>query len=100
MTNSGELSSRGAKDVLSLLAENGGNPADIAREQGLIQISDPAALVEVVRGVLAEHANVFEEYKSGKEASLQFLVGQAMKASKGAGNPGLIKELIIKEVQK
>lgn len=100
MTNSGELSSRGAKDVLSLLAENGGKPADIAREQGLIQISDPAALVEVVRGVFAEHANVFEEYKSGKEASLQFLVGQAMKASKGAGNPGLIKELIIKEVQK
>ena len=100
MTKSGELSSRGAKDVLAVLAERGGDPAQIAKEQGLVQISDPDALRKVLQEVLAANTAVVEEYKAGKEASLQYLIGQAMKASKGAGNPGMIKELLLEEIQK
>jgi aspartyl-tRNA(Asn)/glutamyl-tRNA(Gln) amidotransferase subunit B len=36
------------------------------------------------------------DYKAGKQAALQFLVGQAMKATKGAANPGIIKEMLVK----
>ncbi len=99
MIATGKLSSRGAKDVLVVLLKEPDASADaIAQREGLIQESDPEALREVVRNVLAEHKDVAEEYRSGKDSVLQFLIGQGMKASKGAGNPALIRELLIEEL--
>jgi len=96
----GDLSSRGAKDVLAILLEEGGDAEAIARDRGLIQVSDEGALREAVKGVLKEHEGVAAEYRSGKESALQFLVGMSMKAMKGAGNPGTLKELLIDELGK
>lgn len=95
----GTLSSRGAKDTLFYMHERGGNPEEIARAEGLIQVSDAEALREAVQGVIAAHEAVAAEYRSGKEASLQFLVGQAMKAMRGAGNPETIKKLLLEELR-
>jgi aspartyl-tRNA(Asn)/glutamyl-tRNA(Gln) amidotransferase subunit B len=89
------LSSRGAKDVLALMKE-GGDPETIANEHGLVQVHDEAALMEAVKSVIEANPGPAAEYKAGKVATLQFLVGQAMKASKGAGNPGVLKELLLK----
>jgi aspartyl-tRNA(Asn)/glutamyl-tRNA(Gln) amidotransferase subunit B len=100
MIGSGVVSSRGAKDVLATLMETGGESAHaVAEEKGLLQESDPDALRGIVRTVLAEHAGVVEEYRNGKEGVLQYLVGQGMKASKGAGNPALLRELIEEEIR-
>ncbi len=98
MVSSNDLSSRGAKDVLLKMLESGGKPKDIAEAAGLIQVSDTEALRVVVRGVLNEHAGVAAEFKAGKESSLQYLVGQAMKATKGAGNPSALKEVLLEEL--
>lgn len=95
MTSENELSSRGAKDVLAVLAEKGGEPRTIATEQGMLQVSDPRALADAIRTVLEQHADVVADYKGGKEASLQFLIGQGMKATKGAGNPAVIRSIIL-----
>lgn len=100
MVEANELSSRGAKDVLAIMAESGGNPKAIATEKGLLQVSDPEALRASLREVLAANGAVAEEYRGGKESVLQFLVGQAMKATKGAGNPGMIRELLLEELAK
>lgn len=96
----GDLSSRGAKDVLAILLEEGGDAEAIARDRGLIQVSDEGALRKAVQAVLKEHEGVAAEYRAGKESSLQFLVGMSMKATQGAGNPGTIKELLIDELGK
>jgi aspartyl-tRNA(Asn)/glutamyl-tRNA(Gln) amidotransferase subunit B len=94
-----KLSSRGAKDVLALLLSEGSESAvAIAEREGLIQDSDPEALRAVVKSVLVEHAGVVEEYRSGKESVLQFLIGQGMKASKGAGNPAVMREIMLEEL--
>lgn len=98
MIGSNQLSSRGAKDALAILAEKGGDPETVAKENGLLQVSDTGALKAAVQEVIAANEAVVTEYKAGKEASLQYLVGQAMKATKGAGNPGLIKELLVAEL--
>lgn len=98
LIHSGKLSSRGAKDVLVLMLEKGGSPERLAEENGLMQVSDEGALREIVRGVIQEHEGVANEYRAGKEASLQFLVGMSMKATKGAGNPSLLKELLVQEL--
>lgn len=101
LISQGLLSSRGAKDVLLLMLEGDGRSAEtIARERGLIQVSDPEALRVVVQEVLAANEAAVQEYHGGKESSLQFLVGQSMKATKGSGNPATLKELLVAELQK
>lgn len=98
LASAGELSSRGAKDTLLILVERGGDPEAIAKGQGLIQVHDTSILKDAVKSVLAEEVKAVEEYRAGKEAALQYLVGKSMKATKGAGNPTLLKELIVKEL--
>ncbi|HWH07281.1 MAG TPA: Asp-tRNA(Asn)/Glu-tRNA(Gln) amidotransferase subunit GatB [Candidatus Paceibacterota bacterium] len=95
MIERGDLSSRGAKDTLVVLAERGGEAEEIAKELGLLQVNDREALAAVVATVVQSNPGPVEEYKAGKESALQFLVGQSMKASKGAGNPSVIRELLL-----
>ena len=88
------VSSRGAKDVLAVIFKEGGDPEIVAREKGLIQQSDPDALKKVAEEVVKENAKAVEEYKSGKEASLQYLVGQGMKKTRGSANPEMLKSAL------
>jgi len=92
------LSSRGAKDVLALMKTGGGDPDVIAREKGLIQIHDPSALGEVVDTVLAREGDAVREYRGGKQQALQYLIGKAMKESRGAGNPAELQKLIVGKI--
>ena len=95
------LSSRGAKDVLLLILEGDARePEVIAKEKGLVQVSDPEALRACVREVMGQQEAVVVEYRAGKEAALQFLVGQAMKATRGAGNPATLRTLLLEELAK
>jgi aspartyl-tRNA(Asn)/glutamyl-tRNA(Gln) amidotransferase subunit B len=93
-----ELSSRGAKDTLLILVEKGGDPKTIAEERGLIQVHDAETLRSAVKGVIEEEPKAVEEYRAGKEAALQYLIGKSMKATKGAGNPAVLKEIIVEEI--
>ena len=98
MFASAELSSRGAKDVLVILAREGGSPEVIAKERGLLQIHDPAILMRAVETVLAQEEKAVAEYRAGKQASLQYLLGKAMKESKGAGNPEELKKILTERL--
>jgi aspartyl-tRNA(Asn)/glutamyl-tRNA(Gln) amidotransferase subunit B len=95
MIRKGELSSRGAKDILKIMFEEGGNPLNIAKEKDLIQKNDPEQLKKIILGILDKNKSVVEDYKGGKESALQFFIGQAMKETKGSGNPEIIKKLIL-----
>jgi aspartyl-tRNA(Asn)/glutamyl-tRNA(Gln) amidotransferase subunit B len=95
MVNNNELSSRGAKDLLPFLL--GGKEIDVkktAEEKGFIQKNDPELLKTIVSEVITESPAQVAEYKSGKESMFMYFVGQCMKKSKGAGNPGLFQELL------
>ncbi len=98
MTKEEKVSSRGAKDVLAKMYREGGDPEMIAKEHNLLQMHDTDTLLTAVRGVLKEEIKAVEEYRAGKEAALQYLIGKSMKATKGAGNPAILKDLIIKEL--
>lgn len=95
---SGDLSSRGAKDIITKLLSEGGTTEEIARREGLMQISDEGQLLEHVKKVLSEHVSVADEYRAGKEASLQFLLGMAIKETGGAGNPQVLRKLLLREL--
>ncbi len=92
----GTLSSRGAKETLVLMFADERDPEALAREHGLVQQSDTGALAAVARTVIDANPGVVADYKAGKEAALQFLVGQGMRESKGSANPAALREQIIK----
>ena len=95
MVSEKKLSSRGAKDILAVMYEKGGTPRMLAKELDLMQKSDAGELTRVVEGIIASHPKVVADYRSGKMAALQFLVGQGMKATKGSANPEVLREVFI-----
>ena len=92
----GEVSSRGAKDILAKMAENGKDPKIIAEEEGLFQKSNEEELIKVVNKIMSENATAVSEYKNGKTSALQFLVGQGMKATGGSANPQILRAIFEK----
>ncbi|MCI0532877.1 Asp-tRNA(Asn)/Glu-tRNA(Gln) amidotransferase subunit GatB, partial [bacterium] len=95
-----KISSRGAKDILAEMFIKGGDPEKIAGERGLLQKSDEGELLEVVRKIIGDNPKVVADYKGGKELSIQFFVGQGMKATKGGANPEVLKKLLIEALAK
>lgn len=102
MISKGDVSSSGAKKILSLMTTDATSkdvsPKTLADKNGLIQKSDAASIEPAIDKVITDNATVVAEYKAGKTTSIQFLIGQAMKATKGAANPAVIKELLIKKL--
>jgi aspartyl-tRNA(Asn)/glutamyl-tRNA(Gln) amidotransferase subunit B len=91
---SGEVSSTGAQTLLLQMLETGSEPSDIVESQGLRQVSDTAALQAIIDQVILEQTKVVEDYRSGNENVIQFLVGQVMRYSKGSANPQVAKQLL------
>jgi aspartyl-tRNA(Asn)/glutamyl-tRNA(Gln) amidotransferase subunit B len=95
MIRGNKVSSRGAKDTLAAMYTEGGEPEMIAEKKGLIQKSDAGELKKMAEEIITENLKPVAEYKAGKESNLQFLIGQAMKKSKGSANPAMMKEIFI-----
>src|SRR3989344_2323345 len=91
-----KVSSRGAKDILSIMFREGGSPQVIADKHGLNRKGDSTDLLPIVQKVIKENTSVAEAYKAGKIEVIKFLVGQGMKATKGAADPQALRELFIK----
>ncbi|AXI08206.1 Asp-tRNA(Asn)/Glu-tRNA(Gln) amidotransferase GatCAB subunit B [Oceanobacillus zhaokaii] len=96
----GTISSKIAKKVFAELVENGGDPEQIVKEKGLVQISDPAQLQEIVNKILDENEQSIIDFKAGKGKALGFLVGQIMKATKGQANPPMVNKILGEEIKK
>ncbi len=96
LIESGKLTSRQAKDMLARMFERDEDPEDILADQSMYAISDTAELETVAQLILQENPNALADYKKGKIASLQFLIGKAMAQLKGKGNPEVLKEIFLK----
>ena len=96
----GTISSKIAKKVFMDLVKKGGNPADIVKEKGLVQISDEGTLRTIITEILDNNEQSIEDFKNGKDRAVGFLVGQVMKATKGQANPPLVNKLLMEEITK
>ena len=96
----GTISSAIAKKVITELFENPRDPEVIIKENGWIQISDEGAIKEVVLKVIAANPQSVADYKGGKDKAIGFLVGQAMKETKGKANPGMLNKMFVEELNK
>ncbi len=100
LIDKGTISSSIGKKVLEELFENPRDPEEIIKEKGWIQISDEGAIKEIVLKVLEANPQSVADYKGGKDKALGFLVGQAMKETKGKANPKMLNEMFLEELKK
>ena len=96
----GTISSAIGKKVVTELFENPKDPEEIIKEKGWIQISDEGAIKEVVEKVIAANPQSVADYKAGKDKAIGFLVGQAMKETKGKANPQMLNKMFLEELKK
>ena len=90
----GTISGKIAKTVFEQMIDGDQDPLIIVKEKGLKQESDPKAIEELINKVIENNSDKVAEYRSGKDKLFGFFVGQAMKESKGKGNPQLINKIL------
>jgi len=93
-----KISNSAAKEIFAIITDEDKSIDEIIEDKNLMQISDKSSLEAIVDSILNDNVKAITEYKSGKTNVLGFLVGQCMKASKGQGNPTLMKELLLKKI--
>ncbi len=94
MVVGGSVTSRAAKDILAVMVQGDTDPEVYAKEHNLIAVQDTGALQKTVDEVLAANPSVVADLKNGKQAALEFLLGQCMRALRGSGNPETLRGLI------
>ncbi len=93
------ISGKIAKTVFEDMIISGKEPAVIVDEKGLKQVTDTAAIESMIDKIIAENPESVNDYRSGKEKALKFLIGQVMKESRGKANPQMVNEVLIRKLK-
>jgi aspartyl-tRNA(Asn)/glutamyl-tRNA(Gln) amidotransferase subunit B len=99
LIEAGKITSRQGKDVLVKMFETGLDPEDIVRNEKIGVSSDASEIEPVIDAIIAENPSAVADYKKGKTASMQFLIGKAMGALKGRARPDILKEIFERKLK-
>lgn len=94
LADSGAVTNTVAKEVFELVFKEDIDPDKYVEEKGLKTVNDEDALRQAVEQVIRDNPQSVQDYRSGKEKAIGFLVGQTMKLMKGKANPGLVNQLL------
>ncbi|KZX16712.1 aspartyl/glutamyl-tRNA(Asn/Gln) amidotransferase subunit B [Methanobrevibacter cuticularis] len=83
-----EITTKSGQRIIENMPNNSKTPKEIAEELGLIGVVKKDETVEAAKQAINENSNAVEDYKKGQKASLNFLVGQVMKLTRGKADPG------------
>jgi aspartyl-tRNA(Asn)/glutamyl-tRNA(Gln) amidotransferase subunit B len=97
LTESNVINGTVAKEVFEKIFNDDIDPVKYVEENGLKMDNDEDGLKKILEEVVKANPQSVEDYNNGKEKAMGFLVGQAMKATKGKANPGIINK-ILKEL--
>ncbi len=98
MVEKEDINSNSAKSVLEKFFDIDGTAEQIVEQFGFRQVSDTDELIKIVEKILSDNVSAVENYKNGNKKSIGFLVGQAMKASRGKANPKIVQEIIKNQI--
>ena len=96
----GKISSKIAKIILTEMFRTGADPSHIIEEEELVPIEDIVEIERIAKEIILKNPKPTQDYKKGKEAALQFLIGQLMKESQGRVNPQKAREVLKKLLKK
>jgi len=94
----GVINSKVAQEIFIDMLQTGKTADSIIKEKGLEQIGSSEELEKIVLKIIADNPDNVAKYKAGYERLFTFFVGQAMKETKGKGNPTILQELIKKHL--
>jgi len=94
LVEGGAINNTSAKQVFEEMFATGADAKAIVEAKGLAQVSDTAALQKIVDEVIAANPQQVQQVLAGQDKLFGFLVGQAMKATKGKGNAQVINQLL------
>ena len=96
MIENGEITERYAKELVKAYVDTGKSPRELAKADSVsLGAKD---IKRIINSIISSNAKAVEEYRSGKGAALQFLIGQALKETRKQADPKVIKELMLKEL--
>jgi aspartyl-tRNA(Asn)/glutamyl-tRNA(Gln) amidotransferase subunit B len=93
------ISGNSGKVVLGELFKNGGKPEEIVRTKNLGQVSDQSFIQETITKILNDNPREVQQYLSGKDSILQWLMGQVARSTKGKADPTVARELLTKTLE-
>ena len=99
LIDEGAVSTSAGKQVFQQMFDTGEDPEAVIEKLGLVQVSDESQLARLCEEILAEHQDAVESYRKGNEKSLGFLVGQAMRKSRGRANPQLLNQMLKERLE-
>ena len=97
MVQRGEITRNTAKKVFKAVFEEGADPVKYVEQHNLKTVTDAGAVKGAIEEVVAANPKSAEEYRSGKEKALQYLIGQSMRALRGKADPQTVTA-ILKEI--
>jgi aspartyl-tRNA(Asn)/glutamyl-tRNA(Gln) amidotransferase subunit B len=93
------ISGNSGKLVLGELFRNGGKPEEIVKAKNLAQVSDQGFIQETITKILDDNPKEVEQYLSGKESILQWLMGQVARVTKGKADPTVARQLLLRALE-
>lgn len=97
--SAGTVSRKVAKQVLETMWDSGKTAAEVIESEGLGQISDASALIDVVDQVIADNPQQVADYQNGNEKMFNYFIGQIMKQTKGQANPVQTKQILEEKLK-
>jgi aspartyl-tRNA(Asn)/glutamyl-tRNA(Gln) amidotransferase subunit B len=94
LVEDGTINAATGKSLLVKVQESGQAPGAIVAAEGLAQVSDDAALLEVIEALLAAHPDEVASYRGGKEGLFGWFMGQVMRETRGQADPAKTRELL------
>ena len=96
----GELSNKNVKDLIDSLIETDKSIEELKKEFKIENITDDSFIKEIITKVIENNPDSVNDYKSGHDRALKYLMGQVMKETKGAVNPKKASDMLVKELNK
>ncbi|MDK2893022.1 Asp-tRNA(Asn)/Glu-tRNA(Gln) amidotransferase subunit GatB [Methanohalophilus sp.] len=97
LVTSGKITEKSGVDVIRTILDEGGSPESIVEKKGLIKVEGDI-VSQAISESLKENPEALQDFLAGKEKSLNFLVGQVMKKTRGRADARSVRELLIHEI--
>jgi aspartyl-tRNA(Asn)/glutamyl-tRNA(Gln) amidotransferase subunit B len=99
MLASKELTEDNAVEIIRTILDKGGTPAEIVEAKGLVKAEDNV-VHRIVKETIAECGTAVTDFKAGSPRALNYIVGQAMKKTRGRADPAKVHKMVKEEVER
>ena len=99
MIESKEITAKAAHKIIEQMPNNDKSPKAIAEEMGLLGVVNEDEVLAAVKQAIDENPKAVDDYLAGQKASLNFLVGQVMRLTRGKADPGETVKLLKENIE-